>query len=811
MKTISRLSIGRTLTLAFSLVAAAIAVSSLLSLHFAKRAEDATQAMIDRDYERIRLVSAITEVVNDNAQFMLELFLVEDATAAAKRAATRSAANVQKNNESYKRLELNLESAEERTVLEQMKSQRKQFIESRNRVIELLKQGNKNEARTLFEAQVVPVLAGYKNALQSMRDLSARQMTQAREESRSALASQRRALMLGLGTVIGLVIGVTVFLTRSIARPIRQAMLSADAIARGDLQVTIDVAGPMETRQLGQSLLAMRTELCNRTESDRRLIEQNDLVRQALDNVSSPVRICDSDGTIVYANETPRRALERSEARLRHDIPQFEVRKLVGSSIGIFYVDPAAALQRLRNLSNEARTQLMIGGRIYDVVTNPIVTEKGVRLGSVGEWLDRTDQLAVERQIAQTIEAAARGELDHRIEIEGTEGFQKALADSINRLLEVTHSGLEDVATSMDALANGDLNRRIDRTYAGIFDRLKTSANHAIEQLSIAVSQIRGATEAINTASKEIAQGNQDLSSRTEQQASALEETASSMEELTSTVRQNAENARQANQLASSASQIAVKGGETVGQVVATMGDIASSSKKINDIIGVIDGIAFQTNILALNAAVEAARAGEQGRGFAVVAAEVRNLAQRSAAAAKEIKSLITESVTKVDAGGTLVQEAGEHMVQIVSAVKRVNDIISEIAAASQEQSSGIEQVNQAVTSMDQGTQQNAALVEEAAAAAESLQEQARSLAEAVSVFRTGAHARMGVSTSASPSASSSSTPAKSWDATTDRRGPNRAKNVARIANNAKPQSGPAKLSGSADAKTGTDGEWVEF
>ena len=250
------------------------------------------------------------------------------------------------------------------------------------------------------------------------------------------------------------------------------------------------------------------------------------------------------------------------------------------------------------------------------------------------------------------------------------------------------------------------------------------------------VAGIKESSEVIATGSKQIASGNSDLSSRTEQQASSLEETASSMEELTSTVKQNAENAKQANQLAAGASEIAVRGGEVVSQVVTTMSGINDSSKRIADIIGVIDGIAFQTNILALNAAVEAARAGEQGRGFAVVASEVRNLAQRSAAAAKEIKDLITESVRQVGNGTALVDEAGKTMQEIVVAVKRVTDVMAEIASASREQGVGIEQVNQAVTQMDETTQQNAALVEQAAAAAESMREQAEQLAHAVSVFK---------------------------------------------------------------------------
>ncbi|WP_207309884.1 methyl-accepting chemotaxis protein [Variovorax paradoxus] len=288
----------------------------------------------------------------------------------------------------------------------------------------------------------------------------------------------------------------------------------------------------------------------------------------------------------------------------------------------------------------------------------------------------------------------------------------------------------------VQTIGQGDLSRQLSsnrRDEIGVITRAVESMRAGLANV---VGGVRTGTDAIATASGQIAAGNQDLSSRTEEQASSLEETAASMEELTSTVKQNADNARQANQLALSASEVAIKGGNVVGQVVDTMASINASSKKIVDIIGVIDGIAFQTNILALNAAVEAARAGEQGRGFAVVASEVRSLAQRSAAAAKEIKGLIDDSVGKVDVGSALVGEAGKTMEEIVSGVKRVADIIGEITAASQEQSTGIEQVNQAIAQMDQVTQQNAALVEEAAAAAQSMQEQAASLVSAVSVFR---------------------------------------------------------------------------
>ena len=292
-----------------------------------------------------------------------------------------------------------------------------------------------------------------------------------------------------------------------------------------------------------------------------------------------------------------------------------------------------------------------------------------------------------------------------------------------------------------ETVASGDLTRRIEANGRDETGALLRALRHMNDSLVAIVTEVRASTDTISDASGEIAAGNLDLSSRTEQQASALEQTAASMEQLTGTVRQNADNARQANQLAITASNVAVDGGAVVGQVIATMGSINESSRKIVDIIGVIDGIAFQTNILALNAAVEAARAGEQGRGFAVVASEVRTLAQRSAAAAKEIKLLIGDSVDKVDIGAKLVDQAGATMEQVVESIRRVTDIMAEITHASQEQTGGIEQVNAAIGQMDESTQQNAALVEESAAAAGAMQEQATKLAEVVSVFKLDAQA----------------------------------------------------------------------
>jgi len=680
-------------------------------------------------------LDSILQLLNHNRINMLEGIANPTPAVIAKRSADveQNAAEITKTWEAYMATYL---TPEEKKLAETFAETRGKFVkEGLKATMALLQAGKINEAKQLYEQKALVLFNPVRESADALMKL---QLDVAKQEyadaqSRYAMTRNVATALIALGVLLSGWLGFV--LVRAIVRPLNAAIGYFDQIAQGNYANRIEAESQDEIGKVMEALKAMQTKLGFDVAESKRIGDENLRVRMALDNVATNVMIADNDRNIIYMNKSIVPMLTAAENDIRKELPNFSVAKLQGGSIDSFHKNPAHQKQMLATFTSTHRAQIVVGGRTFALVANPIINEKGERLGSVVEWTDRTMEVATEKEVGEIVEAAVMGDFTKRIDMDGKTGFFRQLGEGMNQLLQTSSDGLAEVARMLGALAKGDLTEKITTDYMGTFGQLKNDSNATVDNLKEIIGQIKDATDAINTASKEIAAGNSDLSQRTEEQASSLEETASSMEELTSTVKQNAENAKQANQLAKGASDIAVKGGEVVGEVVHTMSSINESSRKIVDIISVIDGIAFQTNILALNAAVEAARAGEQGRGFAVVAGEVRNLAQRSAAAAKEIKGLIGDSVEKVEGGTKLVEEAGKTMEEIVMAVKRVTDIMSEISAASIEQSSGIEQVNQAITQMDEVTQQNAALVEEAAAAAESMEEQAQSLAEAVSVF----------------------------------------------------------------------------
>lgn len=557
------------------------------------------------------------------------------------------------------------------------------------------------------------------------------------EAAAAAFAFQRNLLggalvLFGLILVAGFVIG------RRAANHVIAVRGAADRMVRGDYAARVPVRAKDELGQLGEAFNAMAGEMQDRVQQMAKAQEEMTILKAALENAGTNIMIADAADKVIFVNKAAQHALTSLEGELARYLPGFRADQVVGGSIHRYHKNPDAIRQILGRLGpgDVRRGDITPGPFTFRHATRGVFDEQGRKLAHLVEWVDATGEQKAQAAIRKLIEAASAGRLTDRLSVETFEGYFKEMGEGINRLLETVVTPLTEAQRVLEGLAQGDLTHTMDGAYDGEYDKIKASVNTAILHLAKMVATVREAAEQVHAVASEISQGTEDLSQRTSEQASALEETSASMEELTSTVKQNADNAKQAQQLALAARGIAEKGATVTAQAVHAMAEINHSSRKIADIINVIDEIAFQTNLLALNAAVEAARAGEQGRGFAVVASEVRNLAQRSATAAKEIKSLINESVQKVADGRTLVNESGATLQEIVLSVQRVTDIMSEMAAASQEQACGIDQVNKAVMKMDQTTQQNAALVEETAAASQSMQQRAADLTRLVEFFQ---------------------------------------------------------------------------
>ncbi|MGI9509793.1 MAG: methyl-accepting chemotaxis protein [Geminicoccaceae bacterium] len=565
-------------------------------------------------------------------------------------------------------------------------------------------------------------------AYESLEFLGARWALIAEIESTELLAAtdDLRNRFIIAGVLFAGLCGIAgTFVSRTVTRPMGAMTMAVDDLISGRSK---SIPGTDRSDEIGDLARAFGSFAEQGVDATR--------IKLALDNADIGVMVADANHDIVYINNQLIGLFRAAEADIRRDLPGFQADDLKGKNIDSFHKNPNHQRSLLSGLNGAHKAEINVGGRDLAFVANPVLGADGERLGTVVEWRDMTEELALRQASETLLEAASQGDFSRRIDIVSTEGTMARLAGGINELTKLVEGATKELSGMLGALAEGDLRQRIATDYQGTLGELKDNANRTAEQLSEIVGQIQTASDEVENAASEISSGTEDLSQRTEQAASNLEETAASTEEMAATVKQNAENARNASELASSADQSAKTGGEVVEQAVGAMSRIEGSAQKITDIIGVIDEIAFQTNLLALNASVEAARAGEAGKGFAVVAQEVRQLAQRSAQAASDIKTLIQDSNGQVKEGVDLVNRAGEGLAEIVGSIGKVAGIVREISNASQEQAAGVQEISSSVTNMDEMTQQNSALVEESTAAARALSDQARKLTDLMGFFK---------------------------------------------------------------------------
>jgi len=601
----------------------------------------------------------------------------------------------------------------------------------------LIEAGNKPEEIN----QVVKIDDGPAIKAMNSLDKTFGILTQQQIEKFQAWSRQdHQKILLTIFVTLILITGFIVWLIRDIEASLKEAVEITHRIAGGNLNKTIKLKpqktkGKHETGQLLNNFAQMQTQLQERMKSEKHIANEALRIKQALEHATTHIVMTDKDFKIIYLNQAAKKLFKTAEKHIQGDLPHFNVNQMIGSSWDKFHPKPAQQRKILAQLTKSHYATITIGGLTLDHIMTPIRNPKGESLGIVIEFNNRTREISMMQEINTVIQAASQGNFQQCM-IENKSGFLKELSQGINQIITLNNDIITETMRVFAALAKGELTQFIDKTYLGAFEQLKTDANKTVEKLTTIITSIQQTSAFVNLTAEDIAQGNENLKNRTEQQTASLQETAASMEQMTSTVQQNADNAKHATQLASTAKAQAEKGGEVVGAAMLTITEISHSRQKMTDIIGVIDDIAFQTNLLALNASVEAARAGEQGRDFAVVAQEVSNLAQRSAAAAKEIKSLIEDSVMKVEKGTQLANQSGETLKEIVISVKKVSDIIAEIAAASQEQSSGIHQVNNAIAQIDAMTQQNAEMVETLSNTSQTMNSQAQNLQQQIAFFK---------------------------------------------------------------------------
>lgn len=695
---LQRYSVGRRLSVAFSVIILLAIV--LIAIGLVSMAQARTQ-LDGIFHDNMTKIKYAAEMLDGNATISVELRNLVLPTDPKENAGFRKAMEDERRKydeirEKLYALPSDREGRELQRIIDEKREQSRSF---NSEVINLASEGKSSEALLVLMSKSAPITAAWQDAIRHYVSMQNERSEKAYARAVASMASGRNLLVGGGVLVVAICVLMAGFITRSLTQPLALATRVAEDISSGKLDHAIDSIARDEPGHLLRCMAAMQSQLKSV------LAAQSDMARRH------------DEGQISY--------------RMDESAFPGDFGAMVRDSNALAASHIAVKLRLVEIMGRYA-----IGDLSEDMDRLP--GEKAV----LTETMDtvKRNLTAMNREIGQLASAAAAGDFSVRGDADRFEYDFRGMVDSLNQLMATADGNLGAVSGLLRDVAAGDLSVRISGDFQGVFARMRDDANATASQLAQIVGRIQQAAVTINTAASEIATGNDDLARRTEQQAASLEETAASMEELTSTVKQNAEHARQASELAVGAASVASQGGDAVDRVVATMNGIEASSKRIADIISVIDGIAFQTNILALNAAVEAARAGDHGRGFAVVASEVRVLAQRSAGAAKEIKELIAESVQRVTEGSGLVTKAGETMQEIVTSVQRVTNIMGDISTASQEQYAGIEQVNQTVTQMDEATQQNAALVEEATAAARMMEEQAAELTGAVAVFKVADH-----------------------------------------------------------------------